>query len=105
MAHSIITYRGGTYVVRDDVLEFPVRKLRSYAVSENISWLSVAGGEWLEHCAVMPPGAKNIELDRWLLGENERSQLMMVIDHIANKELDPGLMRLMHLDDLRTLID
>lgn len=104
MAHSIVTFKDRAYLVRDDVLFLIIKRFGEYAHHKNIQWLSRASEEWAEHCDVMPPGTKKIELDRWLSGENERREILAAIDFISEQNKDENLMKLMHLDDLRVCI-
>jgi len=99
-----MTFNDCTYLARDDVIALIVKQFGKYARQMNIPWLSQASQEWIEHCDVMPPGAKNIEIDKWVTGDRERSEIMAAIDFVAAENTDPKVVHLMHLDDLRACI-
>jgi hypothetical protein len=77
MAHSVIALKERVYMARDEVIEMLAKRTNQYAEQMSIEWLLQACQEWLEHCDVMPPGAKRIELvrpdDLITIGEIPRS--------------------------------
>jgi len=99
-----MTFNDRSYLVRDDVLSLIVNQFGKYSHQENIQWLSQASKEWAEHCDVMPPGAKKIELDRWISGDKEWREIMAAIDFVSRENKEAELVQLMHLDDLRACI-
>jgi hypothetical protein len=105
MAHSIATFKTCTYLVRDDVLALIVRHLAKYSGERNIEWLTTASQEWIDHCNIMPPGAKKLELDRWVTSEESRIQFIEALNVLSSKTHDPKIRMLMHLEDLKACLD
>ncbi|CAH1203453.1 hypothetical protein PAECIP111893_01971 [Paenibacillus plantiphilus] len=93
MAHSAIRYKDNTRYIQDSLLGGVLRAIFEVTDSKvtdspiKFGWLLEAIHEWWSDFEDMPPGLKDIELDKWLIDDEKKTDLEEILS-IAQDNVD-----------------
>lgn len=101
MSSSEFLFRGRSRVLKDSVIGRFLDELSGLIQDTDLDWLKTACKGWQEDWKTMPPGCKDIDLDRFLLSEKLRldfdKKVREVQDIVAEKSIKNELERVLDL--------
>jgi hypothetical protein len=104
MAHSTFATDKAACLIRDDLMEYLVRRLREHADATSNGSLLQLSAEWEEHCEIMPPGAKRIRVDLAFSDEDQRRGFVQALTQIESSISDPQMRDLIGFACLKGLV-